>query len=231
MIAGFTASTHAVAPRSKLPSRINRSGTSPIGSETLTTDKLETFNRTATSPERQSVTIGLENHGQDSSPPLVNRNPLLKDEQALAFIPLSSSGMPSVRKGTSKRFAVPTGAPHSSVSKFQILNTGIGLLGWQAVPDQDWACSLKNAGRFEAGKAETVVAKIDPIASNFAPGSYFGTIRFNNLTFGTGSITRHIHLIVNGDYAQWAPHRMPASSPRDHRATLQPTQPNLHSEQ
>jgi len=42
-----------------------------------------------------------------------------------------------------------------------------------------------------------VVVGIGPAANNFTPGTYTGTLTFQNLTSGVGNTSRNITLVVN----------------------------------
>ena len=150
------------------------------------------------------ATIGLENHGGFlSAKYLFNGNRNLRDEQTIAFTPLSSNGMIVGPERDLQAIREQNGTTAMSVSEFQLLNTGSELIGWQAESDQDWVLLSKTQGVLGAGQAEAVVARISPTASILPPGSYFATVQFKNLSSGTGSVIRRVHLIVNGQNASW----------------------------
>jgi len=150
------------------------------------------------------ATIGLENHGGFlSAKYLFNGNRNLRNEQTIAFTPLSSNGMIVGPESDLQAVGEQNGATAMSVSEFQLLNTGSELIGWQAVSDQDWVLLSKTQGVLGAGQAEAVVIRINTTASILPPGSYFATVQFKNLSSGTGSVIRRVHLIVNGQNASW----------------------------
>ena len=150
------------------------------------------------------ATIGLENHGGFlSAKYLFNGSRNLRNEQTIAFTPLSSNGMIVGPERDLQAIREPDGITAMSVSEFQLLNTGSELIGWQAATDQDWVLLSKTQGVLGAGQAEAVVARISPTASILPPGSYFANVQFKNLSSGTGSVERRIHLIINGLNASW----------------------------
>ena len=151
------------------------------------------------------ATVGLENHGGFlSAKHLFNGNRNLRNEQTIAFTPLSSNGMIVGPERDLQAIREQDGVTAMSLSEFQLLNTGSDPIGWQASSDQEWALLSKAQGILGAGQAEAVGVRINPTAANLAPGSYFATIQFRNLSTGTGSVDRRLHLVINGTEANWA---------------------------
>ena len=152
----------------------------------------------------EGATIGLENHGGFlSAKHLFNGNRNLRNEQTIAFTPLSSNGMIVGPERDLQATREQDGVTAMSLSEFQLLNTGSDPIGWQASSDQEWALLSKAQGVLGAGQAEAVGVRINPTAAPRLPGSYFATIQFRNLSTGTGSVDRRVHLVVNGTEANW----------------------------
>ncbi len=148
------------------------------------------------------ATIGLENDGGFlAAQYLFNGNRLLRNEQTIAFSPLSSSGLIVGPERDLQVVRNPDGI--TNTPEFQLLNTGSDRLAWRTTSDQDWALLSKTQGVLGAGQAEAVAVRINPTASSLAPGSYFANIVFENLSSGTGSVRRRLQLVVNGNETNW----------------------------
>ncbi len=151
-----------------------------------------------------TASIGIENDGGFLAAPfLFDGSRILPDQHTLAFTPISGSGLIVGPERALQAVHNPDGSSALNLDEFQLLNSGSTLLGWRAESDQPWLLLSKTQGVLGAGQAEAVVARIGPTASSLAPGSYPGSVRFDNLTSGTGSITRQVQLIVNGDTSNW----------------------------
>lgn len=91
----------------------------------------------------------------------------------------------------------PTGGPFSPTNKAYTLgNTGTTTIEWNASNNQPWVTVNPTSGVIPRGGSAQVTVSINSTATSLPRGTYNDAVTFTNTSYGAGSTTRSVQLIV-----------------------------------
>jgi len=80
---------------------------------------------------------------------------------------------------------------------YTIKNTGTLPLRWKLTPNVNWISLTSTSGSVLPMQQTNIVVGINSVANSFSPGTYSGSLMFQNLTSNVGNTTRSIDLWVS----------------------------------
>lgn len=151
----------------------------------------------------RSATVGVEHSsGLLAAKHSFNGSVLLADSTAIVFTPPAASptttpGMLTVLPATDFVAAGYSSGPFTPASRAYVLtNSGGSTLTWNIGRSQVWlTCSATN-GALAPNESLTVDVRFNANANHLAPGSYFDTLQFLNVSTGNGSTSRRVQLTI-----------------------------------
>ena len=148
----------------------------------------------------RGATVGLENEsGAIAAKYTFDGSPsLLKNSQALLFVPQSRGGL-VVSPSTGLAAAGTAGGPFSPASlTYTLENTGDQPLRWLMGKTEDWVQLGATNGVLNPGESTSVAISLTDSAHLLKAGSYSDTLAFINADTGYGNTARTVSLVVNG---------------------------------
>ena len=79
---------------------------------------------------------------------------------------------------------------------YTIKNTGTLPLQWKLISNVNWISLTSTSGSVLPMQQTNIVVGINSVANSFGPGTYNGTLTFQNLTSNVGNTTRSVVLTV-----------------------------------